>query len=80
MTDHEQIMVCAVRYALGRRSYMVSDVNRYVLEHLPDMSDHCRHVMIDDIKQQERWGYGDWCDEAEWKFLIERLEEKPDDN
>ena len=30
ITPDEQILICAVRYALGRMSYIVGDVAKYV--------------------------------------------------
>lgn len=76
MTDHEQIMISALRYALGRRTYVVSDTVRYISEHLDGMTDHCRNVMVRDIKEQSRWGYGDPWDEKCWMLLLKTLEER----
>lgn len=73
MTDHEQIMVSALRYALGRRTYIVGDTHRYISRHIPDMSQHCKNVMIDDIKNQRLFGYGDDCDKEDWMHLLSEL-------
>lgn len=32
-------------------------------------------MMIQDIKEQERFGYGDECDKADWMRLLEELED-----
>lgn len=73
MTDHEQIMISALRYALGRRSYIVGDTKRYISRYIPEMSQHCKNVMIDDIKNQKLFGYGDECDKADWMNLLDEL-------
>ncbi|MGN0693748.1 MAG: hypothetical protein ACI4LK_02415 [Lentihominibacter sp.] len=67
MSDYEQMLVSALRYALGRRTYIVDLTVEYILNELPELSEHCINVMIQDIKEQERFGYGDPCDESDWK-------------
>lgn len=74
MTDHEQMMICALRYSLGRRSYIVGITKEYISRYIPGMSQHCKNVMIDDIKNQRLFGYGDECDKADWMELLEELE------
>lgn len=73
MTDHEQMMISALRYALGRRSYIVGDTKRYISRYIPEMSQHCKNVMIDDIKSQKLFGYGDETDKATWMVLLGEL-------
>lgn len=74
MTEHEQMMICALRNSLGRRSYIVSLTKAYISRHIHGMSQHCKNVMIDDIKNQRLFGYGDECDKADWMELLEELE------
>lgn len=73
MTDHEQMMISALRYALGRRSYVVGNTKDYISRHIQEMSQHCKNVMIDDIKNQKLFGYGDECDKADWMSLLGEL-------
>ena len=80
MTDHEQIMVSALRYALGRRTYIVGDTCRYIRKYIDGMTQHCKNVMIDDIKRQKPFGYGDGCDEDDWMSLLEELEEEKNES
>lgn len=75
MTDYECIIISAVRYALGRRTYIVNITVNYVTAELPKLSEQCRRVMIDDIEQQEPFGYGDECDEEDWMRLLRKLRE-----
>ena len=76
MTDHEQIMICALRYALGRRTYIVGDTVRYIRKYIDGMTQHCKNVMIKDIKNQKLFGYGDEWDKDDWMSLLEELEEE----
>jgi len=62
MTPHEQMIISALRYALGRRSYIMSDTEDYIIEMLnqrvdirakkkPDkVSENFIQVCIQDIK------------------------------
>ena len=74
MTDHEQMMVSAERYALGRRTYVVRDTVNYIARYIDGMSEHCRHVLIEDIKHPLGGDYGDACDKNEWMWLLKKLE------
>lgn len=71
MTDHESVLICALRYALGRRSYMVGIVTRYIISELPKLSNKCKKIMITDIEQASY--YGDACDKEDWMRLLEKL-------
>ena len=75
ITDYETILISAIRYALGRRTYVVGITTDYVARQLPKLSDKCIKVMIEDIKNP-LGGYGDPCDEREWMCLLEQLEEE----
>lgn len=80
MTDFEHVVICAVRYALGRQTYMVGIVCRYVASVIPTLSENCRNLIIRDIKEAERYGYGHKCDEKDWMELLEKLEKQNDFN
>ena len=79
MEAEEMILICAVRYALGRMSYIVGDVCRYVALKQPDLSQNCINIIIRDIEEElERYhkcGHtlGMECDERTWVRLLERL-------
>jgi len=73
MTDYESIIIFAVRYALGRRTYAVKITVDYVIAEMPKLSEQCRLVMIEDIEQQEPFGYGEECDEEDWMRLLGKL-------
>lgn len=73
LTDYEHMLISAVRYALGRRTYIVSLTVDYIINELPNLSRQCKQRMIDDIKKP-LVGYGDNCDEKNWMRLLRELE------
>lgn len=79
MTTGEQILICAVRYALGRQSYIVSVVCGYVADKRKTLSQNCLNVIIRDIEDElERFHeagqtLGMECDERDWKKLLQIL-------
>ena len=79
MTPEEQILICAVRYALGRRTYIVEDVCRYVKNQKDTLSDQCKNIIINDIEDDVEMYHrvcrtcGDDIDEKEWCGLLRVL-------
>lgn len=71
MTDYESVLICALRYTLGRRSYIVGIVTRYIISEIPKLSNKCKKIMITDIEQAP--SYGDDCDKEDWILLLEKL-------
>ena len=75
MSDYEHIVISAVRYALGRCTYIVELTVNYILEQIEDdkLSDSCLNVMAEDIRNAE--DYGMYCDKQQWIKLLKRIEE-----
>ena len=71
ITDYEHMLISALRYALGRRTYIVGVVVNFILSVLPKLSDPCKHVMIDDI--ENAYSLGDDCDRQDWMRLLKEL-------
>lgn len=76
--DFGEMMNWAVRYALGRRTYAVSDICRYVKSVLPHLDYKTLHHMMRDIEEHENetslfGGLGDECDKADWLALKEDI-------
>ena len=71
ITDYEHMMISALRYAIGRRTYIVEITVNYILSELPKLSDPCKHVMIDDI--ENAYSLGDEYDKADWMRLLKEL-------
>lgn len=74
MSDYEQIVISAVRYALGRMTYIVSLTVDYVLKDIEQnkLSKFCLVVMLRDIKATNDLGMD--CDKKEWQKLIDKIE------
>lgn len=70
--DFESILICAMRYAIGRQSYMPSIVAGYINMLLPELSDNMLFVMQRDI--EEAGSYGDpVIDKPLWMHLLENI-------
>jgi len=75
MTNKELIWGAALRYALGRRTYMPSVVCAWFREH--QLSNLLIASAIEDIERQEKFSnLGDDCDKREWLRLKEYLQNK----
>ena len=72
-TDLSMLLVSAERYALGRRTYIVSWTCDVIKNNLHLLTKKDKDVMIRDIESAVN--YGDSCDEREWKKLLKVLKE-----
>ena len=79
MKPEEQMLISAVRYALGRSTYIVSDTCRSVTNIKSKLSKECINIIIRDIEFDlelyHRAGNlcGMECDEKEWGELLNVL-------
>lgn len=75
MTDYEHMIVSAVRYALGRMTYIVSLTVNYVLKDIEEnkLSKYCLSIMKKDIENEKYLGMP--CDAREWKRLLYKINE-----
>lgn len=73
-SDISAMMISAVRYALGRRTYIVNWTCEFIAKNQHLLLEKDKKVIIRDIKEQEEYGYGDKCDEEDWLRLLEILE------
>lgn len=71
--DLSMLLVSAQRYALGRRTYIVSWTCDVIKNNLKILTETDRKVMIRDI--ESAINYGDSCDERDWKELLKALKE-----
>lgn len=82
MKPEEQMLISAVRYALGRQSYIVGDTCKFVKSVVDKLSKNCIAIMITDIEDEIEMYHdlgrpcGMECDEAEWLKLLEVLKGK----
>jgi hypothetical protein len=73
----EEILSCAIRYACGRKTYVVKDVSDYTCNLIPYLSDRTLNIIIKDIDDQKQFfGLGDACDESCWLQLQNRCKEE----
>lgn len=81
MCIEEQMLISAVRYALGRRSYIVGVTCDYVASIRTKLSRQCIYILIRDIEEEfDRYHtagqkMGMECDEKDWNKLLEKLKE-----
>ena len=69
--DISAMLINAERYALGRRTYIVSWTCEFIGDNLHLLTEKDKNVMIRDI--ENAWYYGDDCDEKCWKALLGKL-------
>jgi hypothetical protein len=72
--DISAMLLSAERYALGRRTYIVEWTCSFIAKNLHLVTESNKKVMIRDIKEQEKYGYGDKCDEENWMKLLKILD------
>lgn len=73
--DISAMMIGAERYALGRKTYIVSWTCEFIGNNLHLLTEKDKGVMIRDI--EEAYDYGDDCDEVCWKTLLKKLLDTP---
>lgn len=66
--DFGAVCNCAVRYCLGRRSYMPSIICRYIIPLLPELTHKTLDCFERDIAERKKTGFdfGDSCDYETW--------------
>lgn len=74
MTDYEQIVISAERYALGRTTYIVELTVKYILNEIENdkLSDRCLDVIAEDIRSTKNLGMD--CDKEQWIKLLDKIE------
>ncbi len=74
MTNYEQIVISAERYALGRMTYIVEITVNYILEEIENdkLSDTCLSIIAKDIRSAKDLGME--CDKKCWLKLLNRIE------
>ena len=73
--DFGAVCNCAVRYCLGRRSYMPSIVCRYIVPLLPELTDRTLDCFERDIAERKKTGlgFGDSCDYETWNAFYKAV-------
>ena len=74
--NFESILICAVRYAIGRQTYIPSMVIDYITPLLPYLSDNTLRLIANEITEYEAYegGLGDEkIDRPYWKQFIRKI-------
>lgn len=66
--DFGSVILCAIRYCLGRRTYMPATVCNYVRPLLPYLDGHMISCMERDIRECKDYGMD--CDRKMWTSLL----------
>lgn len=68
------VLISAVRYCLGRQTYMPDAVTRWIMARVPELPAETAKIMLRDINEQRRLGerlgketLGDPCDVRTWE-------------
>jgi hypothetical protein len=75
----ESMAICAIRYTMGRRSYIVYEGQQWAI-HWGEKSERVRTIIIRDLKEAidrcDRGfeALGDKHDEAGWREVLKKLE------
>ena len=75
LTDEKSMAICAIRYTIGRRSYIVTQGQQWARE-WGEKSKWVRDVIRRDLREAaDRHGaLGDECDEAGWRNVLTDLD------
>ena len=80
--DTGAIAVCALRYCIGRRTYMPSLVVDWVKRHWVVFSENDKNVILRDLQQEVDSGrnLGDDCDIKTWTDFLKWISAQKDTN
>ena len=73
INDISAMLAGAVRYALGRRTYIVNWTCEFIAKNQHLLTEANKKVIIRDLENCDY--YGDECDKEDWLKLLERLKE-----
>lgn len=74
--NSELIVASALRYGLGRRTYITSVIPEFIIENMDILSDKIKKSMIEDIKDQERWRIWRWVWQEKLDGFIGKIRKK----
>ena len=76
--DFEMMLVCGVRYALTRKTYITSFFIVYIKQYWDELSDARKNIIIDDIKEAiELYNSKEFkVDNASWRECLAWILEK----
>lgn len=78
-SDLKDIVISALRYAIGRRTYITSETTNFIINHLELIDERVKTIMIKDLEEyfdlrHSKFYNDDDCDYQNWiklyKFLL----------
>lgn len=76
-SDFACMIICSVRYATGRMTYVVHEVADIVRKHMKDLRDDTLIILDRDIRRElERGNYGMECDLRIWNGLLDEIDKE----
>lgn len=77
--DYGSLCICAIRYCLGRKTYMPSNIQRIVCENIKYLSVKDLKVIQADIQKhggptQDMGAYGNYDDYKDWCNFLDAIE------
>lgn len=77
-SDLKDMIISALRYSLGRKTYITSETSEFIIKHPELIDDRVRYVMMRDLieyfAERELWEYkDDECDYQSWLRLYKWL-------
>ena len=77
--DFQDIVICALRYALGRRTYITKSTADFIKEYPEIIDNRVKSVMLKDLEEYFEYRHNkfykdDECDYQSWLDLKEWLE------
>lgn len=77
--EFQQFIIYAERYAIGRMTYVPSEVNNIILKYLPRIANNTLGVLIQDIElEADREMLGMDFDKKMWLALLDTLKNERD--
>ena len=73
-SDISAMLLSAERYALGRQTYIVDWTCEFISNNLHLILEKDKKVMVKDIREQGKYGYGQQIDKESWLKLLSILE------
>lgn len=69
--DDEIVLGCAMRYAIGRQTYVVDSVTSKLIKEEPNLNVHFKTRVAKEIEEAIAEGHaGDTCDIHDWKKVM----------
>ena len=76
--DLKDMIMCALRYALGRKTYITSETAEFIKRYPELIDERVKGVMLRDLEEyfqkMESFKFDDECDFNTWKNLYSWLE------